>query len=131
MIPVIAPIGKDERGENTYNINADNAAAVIAKALKAEKLVYLTDVEGLLTDVEDSTSLVSVIKISDLEYDKRTSTQLLKGCEISGGMIPKVDCCAYAIKNGVKNVHILDGRVEHSLLLEIFTEKGIGTMFEE
>ena len=119
-----SPVGKDEAGENTFNINADNVAAAVAIALHAEKLVYLTDVEGVLGDVNDSTSLISSIILSEIPSYIENGT-------ISDGMIPKVECCMNAVKNGVKRVHILDGRIEHSLLLEIFTEKGIGTMFEE
>ncbi|MHA1727529.1 MAG: acetylglutamate kinase [Promethearchaeota archaeon] len=121
IIPVIAPIGKDEEG-NTYNINADSAASAIASALKAEKLLYLTDVEGVLRDINDSSSLISVLKLGEI-------SEYLENKTISGGMIPKVECCTKAVRNGVNMVHILDGRVEHSLLLEIFTKKGLGTMF--
>ncbi len=121
FIPVIAPIGTDNTG-TTYNINADYAASAIAGALEAEKLIFLTDVEGVLKDINDNTSLISVIKTSEV------NDYIDKGI-ISDGMIPKVMCCAYGIDKGVKNVHILDGRVEHSMLLEIFTKNGIGTMF--
>lgn len=124
IIPVLSPVGKDEAGETTFNINADNVAAAVAIALKAEKLVYMTDVEGVLGDLNDNASLISSIALSEVPSYIENGT-------ISGGMIPKVECCVYAVKNGVKSVHILDGRIEHSLLLEIFTEKGIGTMFEE
>ena len=124
IIPVLSPVGKDEAGEITFNINADNVAAAVAIALKAEKLVYLTDVEGVLGDVNDNTSLISSITLNEIPSYIENGT-------ISDGMIPKVECCMHAVKNGVKRVHILDGRIEHSLLLEIFTEKGIGTMFEE
>ena len=120
-IPVIAPIGTDDKGD-TYNINADYAASSIAGALKAEKLVFLTDVEGILRDINDSSSLISKIEVMEVpEY--------IEQGVISGGMIPKAQCCASGIHKGVKSVHILDGRVEHSLLLEIFTTSGIGTMF--
>lgn len=120
-IPVIAPIGTDDNGD-TYNINADYAASSIAGALKAEKLVFLTDVEGILRDINDSSSLISRIDVSEVPK------YIEKGV-ISGGMIPKAECCASGIHKGVKSVHILDGRVEHSLLLEIFTKSGVGTMF--
>lgn len=123
FIPVIAPVGTDDNGE-TYNINADYAASAIAGALDAEKLIFLTDVEGVLKDVDNSDSLISKITLG--EVDKYID----KGI-ISGGMIPKVQCCVEGIKSGVKNVHILDGRVEHSLLLEVFTKSGVGTMFGE
>ena len=120
FIPVIAPIGMDENGES-YNINADDAAAAIASALQAEKLVFLTDVEGVLMDPKDKTSLISEITV-----DK--AGKLIEEGIIDGGMIPKISNCSNAIKNNVKKVHILDGRVEHSLLLEIFTAEGVGTM---
>ncbi|MBC7960527.1 MAG: acetylglutamate kinase [Vallitaleaceae bacterium] len=123
FIPVIAPLGTDSSGQ-TYNINADYAASAIAGALKAEKLLFLTDVEGVLTDVADKTSLISKLTLKEVEEKMASGI-------ISGGMIPKVDCCVEGIKAGVKNVHILDGRVEHCMLLEIFTQKGIGTMFGE
>ncbi len=123
FIPVIAPVGTDDFGE-TYNINADYAASAIAGALKAEKLIFLTDVEGVLRDMKDSKTLISRIEIDEVEA-------YIKSDVISGGMIPKVMCCVEGIEKGVKNVHILDGRVEHSLLLEIFTKSGVGTMFEK
>lgn len=121
FIPVIAPVGTDDSGE-TYNINADYAASAIAGALKAEKLIFLTDVEGVLKDKDNPESLISQIKVSEVDA-------LIQDGFISGGMIPKVMCCSYGIEKGVKNVHILDGRVEHSMLLEIFTNSGVGTMF--
>lgn len=120
FIPVIAPIGKDEKG-NTYNINADYAAVAIAGALEAEKLVFLTDVEGVMLDVHDPGSIMSFIKAEDVQG-------LIQDGTISGGMIPKVECCMAAVEKGVNHVHILDGRVEHCLILEIFTPEGIGTM---
>ena len=123
FIPVIAPIAKDLEG-NTYNINADYAAVAIAGALEAEKLVFLTDVEGVLKDVNDSNSIMSFIQ-ADKVHD------LIEDGTISGGMIPKVECCMAAVEKGVNNVHILDGRVEHCLILEIFTPEGIGTMIEK
>ena len=123
FIPVIAPIGTDKSG-NTFNVNADYAASAIAGALEAEKLIFLTDVEGVLADVNDKDSLISKISVSEVD-------QYIKNGIISGGMIPKVECCVEGIHAGVKNVHILDGRVEHSMLLEIFTKNGIGTMFGE
>ena len=122
FIPVIAPIGKDEKGRR-YNINADYMAVAVAGALKAQKLVFLTDVEGVLKDVHDPSSILSFIKAGDVQALKDDGT-------ISGGMIPKVDCCIEAVEKGVSNVHILDGRVEHCLILEIFTPEGIGTMIE-
>ncbi len=121
IIPVIAPIGKDNLG-NTYNINADDVASAISKALNAEKLVFLTDVSGVLTNMNDHTTL-----ISEMNVDQALS--YIEDGIITNGMIPKVKCCVEAIRNGVNTVHIIDGRVEHSLLLEIFTPHGIGTMF--
>ncbi len=123
FIPVIAPLGTDANGQ-TYNINADYAASAIAGALNAEKLLFLTDVEGVLTDIKDKNSVISRIKVN--EVDAYISDGI-----ISGGMIPKVECCVEGIHAGVKNVHILDGRVEHCMLLEIFTKSGVGTMFGE
>lgn len=120
FIPVISPIGADGHG-NTYNINADYAAVAIAGALKAAKLVFLTDVEGVLKDKDDPSSLVSYLST------KQATKYIEKGI-ISGGMIPKVECCIKALYKGVSMVHILDGRVQHALILEIYTEKGIGTM---
>lgn len=121
FIPVIAPIGTDDQGL-TYNINADYAASAIAGALNAEKLIFLTDVQGVMKDINDEASLVSKLTIEEVEILKNVGV-------ISGGMIPKVDCCVEGLKAGVKNVHILDGRVEHSMLLEMFTKSGVGTMF--
>jgi acetylglutamate kinase len=123
FIPVIAPVGRDKNGI-TYNINADYAAESIAVALNAEKLIFLTDIEGVLMDKNDPDSLISILKVE--ESEKMIETKI-----IQGGMIPKIECCNRAVKSGVKSVHILDGRVEHSLLLEIFTEAGIGTMIKE
>ncbi len=120
FIPVIAPIGKDEKG-NTYNINADYAAVAIAGALQAEKLVFLTDVEGVMRDINDPDSIMSFIQSREIEG-------LIRDGIISGGMIPKIECCMAAVNKGVNHVHILDGRVEHCLILEIFTPEGIGTM---
>lgn len=118
--PVIAPIGTDELGQS-YNINADFAAVHIAKALKARKLVFLTDVSGVLHDVKDPQSFIP-------EMGAQTAIQYLKDGTVSGGMIPKVTCCLEAIQGGVQHVHILDGRIEHCLLLEFFTARGIGTL---
>ncbi len=115
FIPVIAPIGADTAGV-TYNINADIAAGKIAEALKAEKLILLTDIEGVMING----ALVSSMKSDDV-------TGYIKTGQIKGGMIPKVNCCVEAVKNGVKKAHIIDGRVEHAVLLEIFTDKGVGT----
>ena len=120
FIPIIAPIGSDGEG-NTYNINADYAAVAIAAALNAQKLVFLTDVEGVLKDKEDASSLISFLN------DKEAKEHIASGV-IAGGMIPKVECCMEAIEKGVPMVHILDGRKEHALILEIYTPDGIGTM---
>lgn len=119
-IPVIAPVSFGDDGK-TYNVNADTAAGKIAEALKAEKLILLTDVEGVLENVEDKKSLISRM---DLEHAKK----LMNSGRINGGMIPKLKCCIKAVENGVKRAHIIDGRLTHSLLLEIFTDEGIGTM---
>ncbi len=119
-IPVIAPIGIDNE-QQSYNINADLAAAALAVALKADKLVLLTDVPGLLQNQKDSGSLISILKVSEV------SDYIANGT-ISGGMIPKVKCCVEAVTGGVGRTHIIDGRVPHSILLEIFTDEGVGTM---
>lgn len=119
-IPVIAPIGIDEEHQS-YNINADLVAAAIAVAMKADKLVLLTDVPGLLRDPEDSSSLISVLRCSDVP------AYVEQGI-ISGGMVPKVRCCVDAVQGGVGRTHIIDGRDPHSILLEIFTDQGVGTM---
>ncbi|MEE1072739.1 MAG: acetylglutamate kinase [Cellulosilyticum sp.] len=120
FIPIIAPIGSDDEG-NTYNINADYAAVAIAAAMQAEKLVFLTDVEGVLKDKDDASSLISFL--SDQEAKRYIKEGIIKG-----GMIPKVECCMEAIEKGVSMVHILDGRKKHALVLEIYTPNGIGTM---
>ncbi len=118
-LPVICPIGMDEE-YNTYNINADDAACSIARAVKAEKLAFLTDIEGVYKDPADKASLISELTIKEAKA-------LLKEGNIGGGMLPKINNCIDAIENGVSRVHILDGRIPHCLLLEIFTNKGIGT----
>jgi acetylglutamate kinase len=120
LIPVIATIGTDSEGQ-AYNINADVAAAAIAAAVKAEKLVYLTDVPGLLADVSDPASLVQTVAVAEVEG-------MLTNGAVSGGMIPKLASCARAVRGGVGHAHILDGRVPHALLLEVFTNEGVGTM---
>ena len=120
FIPVIATIGTDDHGQ-AYNINADTVAGAIAESLGAEKLVYLTDIEGLRRDVNDAASLIRQVTADELE-------QLVSDGTIAGGMIPKVDSCVHAVRNGVNRAHILDGRIAHVLLLEIFTDSGIGTM---
>lgn len=118
-LPIVAPIGLDENFQ-TYNINADDAACAIAKAVGADKLVFLTDIEGLYKDINDKTSFISRITASDADA-------LITDGFIGGGMLPKLNNCTSAIKNGVNRVHILDGRIPHCLLLEIFTNEGVGT----
>ncbi|MCR5354315.1 MAG: acetylglutamate kinase [Lachnospiraceae bacterium] len=119
FLPIICPIGYDDNFD-TYNINADDAACAIAKALNAEKLAFLTDIEGVYRDFEDKSSLISELTASEA---KKLIEQGIAG----GGMIPKLNNCIDAVENGVSRVHILDGRIAHCLLLEIFTNKGIGT----
>ncbi|MBR2666095.1 acetylglutamate kinase [Methanobrevibacter sp.] len=122
-IPVISPVGIDEDG-NSLNLNADTAAGEVASAIDAEKLIILTDVPGVLRDPNDPDSLIQKIRISEVP-------KLIEDGVISGGMIPKIETCVKAIENGVKSCHIIDGRKKHSLLLEIFTTDGIGTMIFE
>ena len=119
FLPIVAPIGFDD-DFNTYNINADDAACAIAKAVGAEKLAFLTDIEGLYKDINDKSSFISRLTASQAD-------ELISGGYIGGGMLPKLNNCTDAIKSGVSRVHILDGRIAHCLLLEIFTNKGIGT----
>ena len=119
-IPVVSTVGCDSNG-NTYNINADTAAARIAGELQAECLISMTDIEGILRDKDDPTTLISKIYVSD-------APQLMKEGIISGGMIPKVNCCIESIRRGVKKVFIIDGRVPHSILIETLTNEGMGTM---
>ena len=119
-IPVIAPIGVGKNGES-YNINADTVAGEIAAALGAEKLMFLTDTDGIRRDPEDPETLIPVITVEEIY-------QLIESGDISGGMLPKVDGCIKAIEKGVKRTHILNGTIPHPILLEIFTDKGIGTM---
>ena len=120
LIPVVSTIGADLAGQS-YNINADTVAGALAEALDAEKVVYLTDVEGLLADLDDPSSLISHIDAAVLQ--KLVDTGVL-----TGGMIPKIAACLHAVENGVGSAHILDGRIAHVLLLEVFTDSGIGTM---
>ena len=120
LIPVVATIGSDVGGQ-AYNINADTAAGAVAEALGAEKLVYLTDVEGLRRDAHDPATLVSSLAVDELET-------MIEAGGIEGGMIPKATSCVRAVRKGVGHAHILDGRMPHALLLEIFTPEGIGTM---
>lgn len=119
FLPIVAPIGMDDNFQ-TYNINADDAACAIAKAVGSEKLAFLTDIEGLYKDINDKSSFISRLSASEAD-------QLISDGFIGGGMLPKLANCTSAIKNGVNRVHILDGRIPHCLLLEIFTQKGIGT----
>ena len=120
LIPVIATIGSDASGQ-AYNINADTVAGAIAEALGAEKLVYLTDIEGLRRDVNEAASIIRQTSADELDA-------LMADGTIAGGMIPKVESCVHAVRNGVGRAHILDGRIPHVLLLEVFTDAGIGTM---
>ncbi|MCX6532621.1 MAG: acetylglutamate kinase [Actinobacteria bacterium] len=122
FVPVVATIGVDASGQ-AYNINADTVAGAIAEALGAEKLVYLTDIEGLRRIVTDAESLIRQTTPDELD-------ELMNDGTIAGGMIPKVESCVHAVRNGVKRAHILDGRIPHVLLLELFTDSGIGTMVE-
>ena len=119
FLPIICPIGFDENFLS-YNINADDAACAIARAMKAEKLAFLTDVEGVYRDFEDKNSLISEITVDEAQ-------EFVAGGGLGGGMLPKLQNCIDAIREGVSRVHILDGRIPHCLLLEIFTNKGIGT----
>ena len=119
FLPIVCPIGMDDNYD-TYNINADDAACAIARAVKAEKLAFLTDIEGVYKDPADKSTLISELHVSEAK-------ELIGQGYIGGGMLPKLNNCIDAIENGVSRVHILDGRILHCLLLEIFTNKGIGT----
>ncbi len=121
-IPVVSTIGCDNDG-NVYNINADTAAAKIAGKLQAESLISMTDIRGILRDKDDEDTLIPVVNVSE-------APQLIHSGVISGGMIPKIECCIEAIRQGVSKVFIVDGRVPHSILIEVLTDEGIGTMFE-
>ncbi len=120
-LPIVAPIGLDDNFD-TYNINADDAACAIAKAVGAEKLAFLTDIEGVYRDINDPSTFISRLTCSEADA-------LIGSGNIGGGMLPKLANCTDAVKQGVRRVHILDGRIPHCLLLEIFTNKGVGTMF--
>ena len=120
LIPVVATIASGPGGQ-AYNINADTAAGALAEALRAEKLVILTDVEGLLADLADHSSLLSTVTVEELEA-------MIGAGTVTAGMVPKVASCARAVRGGVGHAHILDGRVPHALLLEVFTREGVGTM---
>lgn len=120
-IPVIATVGADETGQ-VYNINADTAAARIASDLGAENIILMTDIRGLLEKKEDESTLIPYVQVSDVPYLKKQGV-------ISGGMIPKVDCCVEAVRRGVGSAVIIDGRIPHSILIEILSDEGIGTLF--
>ena len=120
-LPIVAPVGFDDNFD-TYNINADDAACAIAKAVGADKLAFLTDIEGVYKDIKDPSTFISRLTCSEADA-------LIASGNIGGGMLPKLNNCTNAIREGVNKVHILDGRIPHCLLLEIFTNKGIGTMF--
>ena len=119
MIPVVAPIGRGSEGES-FNVNADTAAGEIAAALHAEKLVFLTDVQGIMRDLADDGSLLSTVHVSEVD-------ELIGQGAIGGGMIPKVEACVRSVKAGVRKTHVIDGRVPHAMLLEVYTRQGIGT----
>ena len=119
FLPIVAPIGLDDKFQ-TYNINADDAACAVAKAVGAEKLAFLTDIEGLYRDFNDKSSFISRLSATEAQ-------ELINSGMIGGGMLPKLGNCTDAIRSGVNRVHILDGRIPHSLLLEVFTNKGVGT----
>ena len=119
FLPIVCPVGLDD-DFNTYNINADDAACAIARAVQAEKLAFLTDIEGVYKDPDDPDTLISELRVDEAQ-------ELMKEGYIGGGMLPKLQNCIDAIENGVSRVHILDGRIPHCLLLEIFTNRGIGT----
>ena len=120
-IPIVATVASGYDG-NVYNVNADIAAAHIAAKIGAKKLILMTDIRGLLRDVNDEDSLISVVNASEVPMLKREGI-------IKGGMIPKIDCCVEAVRSGVSRAHIIDGRIEHSILIEMFSDEGIGTMF--
>jgi len=120
LIPVVSTIGADASGQ-AYNINADTVAGAIAESLGAEKVIYLTDVEGLLADVDDPTSLISRIHAPSLRA-------LVDDGTLTGGMIPKIAACLHAVAHGVGSAHLLDGRLPHVVLLELFSDSGVGTM---
>ena len=120
-IPIVSTVAGGYDG-NVYNINADIAASQIAAKIGAKKLILMTDIRGLLRDVHDEDSLIPVVNVSEVPMLKRDGI-------ISGGMIPKIDCCVEAVRSGVNRAHIIDGRIEHSILLELFSDEGIGTMF--
>ena len=119
MVPVVAPIGRGPEGES-FNVNADTAAGEIAAALHAEKLVFMTDVPGIMRDPDDDATLLSTV------YVKEVDGLITEGV-IRGGMIPKVEACIKSVKSGVRKTHVIDGRVPHAMLLEVYTREGVGT----
>jgi len=119
IVPVVTPLGTGPDGK-VYNVNADTAAAALAKAMKVRKLAFISDVPGLLMDVNDPASLLATLRLGSVSQLKETGV-------VGGGMLPKLDSCVDAIRAGVGKVHLVDGRMPHSLLLEIFTKKGVGT----
>lgn len=118
-IPVVSTIAS---GKDVYNVNADTAAAKIAAELHAEKLILMTDIRGLLRDKDDEDTLINIVNVSDVKTLKAQGI-------ISGGMIPKIDCCVETVRRGVPRAHIIDGRIPHSILIELLSDKGVGTMF--
>ena len=122
FLPIVCPVGMDDTF-HSYNINADDAARAVAEAVHAEKLAFLSDIEGVMTDKDDPSTLISELTVREAE-------ELISSGVVSGGMIPKLESCIHAISEGVNRVHILDGRIPHCLLLEIFTNKGIGTALQ-
>ncbi|MBE6992845.1 MAG: acetylglutamate kinase [Ruminococcaceae bacterium] len=120
-IPVISTVAQAADHSGSYNINADTAAAKIASALQAEKIILLTDIRGLLRDVNDENSLINSVRASEVPA-------LVKEGIIKGGMIPKLECCVEAVRSGVKSAHIIDGRIKHSILIELLSDSGVGTM---
>ena len=117
---IISTLGCDDEG-NVYNINADTAAARIAAEMKSENLILMTDIKGLLEDKDDDSTLIHTVGVSEVPYLKKQGI-------ISGGMIPKIDCCVEAVRRGVKKANIIDGRIPHSILIELLTNEGAGTM---
>ena len=123
-IPVVSTVAQGMDADTAYNINADTAAALLAVTLNAEKLILLTDIRGLLRDPKDEETLIHVVHTYEVP-------QLIEEGVISGGMIPKMECCVEAIHGGVERVHILDGRIPHSILIELLSDRGIGTMMKQ
>ena len=120
-VPIISTVAGGYNGA-VYNINADLAAARIAAEMKAAKLILMTDIKGLLKDKDDESTLIPVVNVSEVPSLKKEGI-------ISGGMIPKIECCVEAVRRGVKRAHIIDGRIPHSILIEMFSDEGVGTMF--